>query len=127
MYKLYSCNVICSYEGSYFYINNSGEIDKLVSGETKLGEWSALIHHVPLLVVITGSIIFIISFAGRQLIIHYRFGRTMIYITNILCCMLICYNFCHNSFTCNRLHWCFEREHVPPQILFYINASHFPG
>ena len=107
-----------------FFLNNSGEIDKLVSGETKLGEWSDLIHHVPLLVVITGTIIFIISFAGRTFIINSQFYMTMMYKIN-RCTHFVAFSVIICDFF--RLHWCVEGELVPPKILFYINASHFSG
>ena len=48
-----------------FLLQHRGEFDKFMSGEMKFDEITDIIHRVPLLVVITGVIIFIISFAGK--------------------------------------------------------------
>ena len=48
-----------------FLLQHRGEFDKFMSGEMKFDEITDIIHRVPLLVVITGVIIFIISFAGN--------------------------------------------------------------
>ena len=47
----------------YFYFD-SGGIGKLTGGESQLDEITDLIHNVPLLVLILGAVILIISFAG---------------------------------------------------------------
>jgi len=47
-----------------YAVHAGGEIENLVSGERSFDDVSDLISHVPLIVVITGSIIFAISFAG---------------------------------------------------------------
>ena len=52
----------------YMFICYRNEIGKIVSGESSFDEISDLISHVPFIVVITGSIIFMISFAGLKLI-----------------------------------------------------------
>ena len=52
-----------------FLLQNRGEFDKFMSGEAKLNEITDIIHRVPLLVVITGVIIFIISFAGNLFLV----------------------------------------------------------
>ena len=53
----------------FFLLQHRGEFDKFMSGEMKFDEITDIIHRVPLLVVITGVIIFIISFAGNLFLV----------------------------------------------------------
>ena len=60
-----------------------------MSGEAKFNEITDIIHRVPLLVVITGVIIFIISFAGK-IIISGRQYYWVLQIVNITCPKIYC-------------------------------------
>ena len=60
-----------------------------MSGEAKFNEITDIIHRVPLLVVITGVIIFIISFAGK-IIISSRQYYWVLHIVNITCAKIYC-------------------------------------